>query len=164
MSDSFRAELIDAIRPLRAFSRTLIRDETRAEDLVQETLVKAWEKQKSFQPGTNIRAWLFTILRNTYYSELRKRKREVEDVDGKMTADLSVKASQDGHMAVRDLRTALEIPQCRAARGADPGRRVGLLLRRGRRDLRRCGRYGEEPGQPGAPAAGRPAWRERCRG
>ncbi len=108
MSDSFRGELIEAIRPLRAFSRTLIRDEVRAEDLVQETLVKAWEKQASFQPGTNIRAWLFTILRNTYYSELRKRKREVEDVDGKMTADLSVKAPQDGHMAVRDLRGALE--------------------------------------------------------
>lgn len=108
MSDPFRDDLIEAIRPLRAFSRTLIRDEVRAEDLVQETLVKAWEKQKSFQPGTNIRAWLFTILRNTYYSELRKRKREVEDVDGKMTAELSVKASQDGHMAVRDLRTALE--------------------------------------------------------
>src|SRR5690625_1729173 len=108
MSDPFRDDLIEAIRPLRAFSRTLIRDEVRAEDLVQETLVKAWEEQKSFQPGTNIRAWLFTILRNTYYSELRKRKREVEDVDGKMTADLSVKASQDGHMAVRDLRTALE--------------------------------------------------------
>jgi RNA polymerase sigma-70 factor (ECF subfamily) len=108
MNDTFRGELIDAIRPLRAFSRTLIRDEVRAEDLVQETLVKAWEKQKSFQPGTNIRAWLFTILRNTYYSELRKRKREVEDVDGKMTAELSVKAPQDGHMAVRDLRTALD--------------------------------------------------------
>ena len=108
MSDSFRVDLIDAIRPLRAFSRTLIRDEVRAEDLVQETLVKAWEKQKSFQPGTNIRAWLFTILRNTYYSELRKRKREVEDVDGKMTAELSVKAPQDGHMDVRDLRGALD--------------------------------------------------------
>src|SRR5690625_3395686 len=99
MSDPFRDDLIEAIRPLRAFSRTLIRDEVRAEDLVQETLVKAWEKQKSFQTGTNIRAWLFTILRNTYYSELRKRKREVEDIDGKMTAELSVKASQDGHMA-----------------------------------------------------------------
>lgn len=108
MSDGFRGDLIEAIRPLRAFSRTLIRDEVRAEDLVQETLVKAWEKQSSFQPGTNIRAWLFTILRNTYYSELRKRKREVEDVDGKMTAELSVKAPQDGHMAVRDLRIALD--------------------------------------------------------
>lgn len=107
MTESFRAELIEAIRPLRAFSRTLVRDEVRAEDLVQETLVKAWEKQASFQPGTNIRAWLFTILRNTYYSELRKRKREVEDVDGKMTAGLSVKAPQEGHMAVRDLRGAL---------------------------------------------------------
>lgn len=108
MSDSFRDDLIEAIRPLRAFSRTLIRDDVRAEDFVQETLVKAWEKQKSFRPGTNIRAWLFTILRNTYYSELRKRKREVEDIDGKLTAELSVRAPQDGHMAVRDLRTALE--------------------------------------------------------
>lgn len=107
MSDTFHTELVEAIRPLRAFSRTMIRDEGRAEDMVQETLVKAWEKQASFQPGTNIRAWLFTILRNTYYSELRKRRREVEDVDGKMTAQLSVKAEQEGHMAVWDLRVAL---------------------------------------------------------
>lgn len=107
MTDSFRSELTEAIRPLRAFSRTLVRDEVRAEDLVQETLMKAWEKQDSFQPGTNIRAWLFTILRNTYYSELRKRKREVEDVDGKMTAELSVKAPQDGQMAMQDLQAAL---------------------------------------------------------
>lgn len=120
MSDSFRGDLIEAMRPLRAFSRTLVRDEVRAEDLVQETLVKAWEKQSSFQPGTNIRAWLFTILRNTYYSELRKRKREVEDVDGKMTAELSVKAPQDGHMAVHDLRNALD--------SLNPEQREALIL------------------------------------
>ena len=55
----------------------------RADDLVQETLLKAWQHLDHFKEGTNLRAWLFTILRNTYFSELRRRRREVEDVDGK---------------------------------------------------------------------------------
>ena len=62
-----------------------------------------------FEQGTNLRAWLFTILRNTYFSELRKRRREVEDVDGKKTASLSVVPAQQGHLDMQDLREALKL-------------------------------------------------------
>src|SRR5205085_9465960 len=60
-----------------------------------------------FEEGTNLRAWLFIILRNSYFSELRKRRREVEDVDGKMTAALSVAPAQQGHLDMQDFRKAL---------------------------------------------------------
>ena len=67
---------------LRAFGVSLCGDKERADDLVQETLFKAWNHLDSFKEGTNLKAWLFTILRNTYFSERRKRRREVEAADG----------------------------------------------------------------------------------
>lgn len=82
---TFRDGLLAAVTTLRAFAISLAKDADRADDLVQETLVKAWSKQDSFQPGTNLRAWLFTILRNEFYSQMRKRRREVEDAEGTMT-------------------------------------------------------------------------------
>ncbi|MEM7529997.1 MAG: sigma-70 family RNA polymerase sigma factor [Pseudomonadota bacterium] len=107
MSDPFRDGLIEALPGLRAFSRTFHRDLARADDLVQDTMLKAWSKRDQYEMGTNMRAWLFRILRNTYLSELRKRKREVEDVDGSHTASLTSKPEQEGHMAMNDLRAAL---------------------------------------------------------
>ncbi|MGB0903406.1 MAG: sigma-70 family RNA polymerase sigma factor, partial [Mangrovicoccus sp.] len=86
-----RDELVEHLPSLRAFAMSLTRNNSRADDLVQDTILKAWSKIESFQPGTNLRAWLFTILRNTYYSDRRKASREVEDVDGVMTASLSEK-------------------------------------------------------------------------
>lgn len=72
-----------ALRPnLRAFAISLCGDFNRADDLVQETLLRAYINFDSFAPGTNMTAWLFTILRNHFRSEHRKRKREVEDVAG----------------------------------------------------------------------------------
>ena len=62
----------------------------KADDLVQDTVMKAWAKQDSFEMGTNIKAWLFTILRNEFYSQMRKRGREVQDTDGAFTERLSV--------------------------------------------------------------------------
>lgn len=109
MSDTFREELIEGLRSLRGFARTFHKDQARADDLVQETMLKAWTKRDQFKPGTNMRAWLFTILRNTYLSELRKRKREVEDADGSLVEGLISKPTQDGHMAMRDFRAALEM-------------------------------------------------------
>ena len=82
--------MLAPIPGLRAFAFSLCGNFDRADDLVQETLLKAWQNLDKFEEGTNLRAWLFTILRNSYFSELRKRRREVEDVDGKMTASLSV--------------------------------------------------------------------------
>lgn len=86
---------------------SLCGDRDRADDLVQETLFKAWNHLDSFKEGTNLKAWLFTILRNTYFSERRKRKREVEDADGSYAARLSSRPEQDGHMDMQDFQAAL---------------------------------------------------------
>ena len=104
---SFKENLVNAIPNLRAFAVTLSGNMDRADDLVQETLVKAWSKSASYQEGTHLHAWLFTILRNTFYSEFRKRKREVEDADGSIVAQLSSHAEQTGKMDLADFKTAL---------------------------------------------------------
>ncbi|WP_181702597.1 sigma-70 family RNA polymerase sigma factor [Chthonobacter albigriseus] len=104
---ALRDELLAAIPPLRAFAVSLTADADRADDLVQETLVKAWSNLDSFTPGTNMRAWLFTILRNTFYSNHRKQRREVQDVEGEHAARLATHPSQNGHMDLADFREAL---------------------------------------------------------
>src|SRR6476659_4136965 len=106
---AFKNALLGAIPSLRAFAVSLAQNADRADDLVQETLVKAWDKQSSFQPGTNLKAWLFTILRNEFYSQMRKRGREVQDSDGLMTARLAVQPSQHGMLDLEDFRAALEL-------------------------------------------------------
>ena len=79
---SFRELLVAEIPNLRAFAVSLSGSMQNADDLVQDTLLKAWGHAESFAEGTSIRAWLFTILRNTYYSLYRKRGREVQDPEG----------------------------------------------------------------------------------
>lgn len=101
--------MLASIPGLRAFAFSLCGTFERADDLVQETLLKAWQSIDSFEEGTNLRAWLFTILRNTYFSELRKRRREVEDVDGKKTASLSVAPAQQGYVDMQDFQAALKL-------------------------------------------------------
>ena len=109
MGDStFKTDLVGAIPSLRAFGMSLSQNADRADDLVQETLVKAWDKQSCFEPGTNLKAWLFTILRNEFYSQMRKRGREVQDSDGIMTARLAVHPSQEGSLDLDDFRAALD--------------------------------------------------------
>ena len=103
-----RDEIVIHLKPMRAFALSLTRDMSRADDLVQDTVVKAWTNIDKFQPGTNMRAWLFTILRNTFYSERRKARREVADADGVMTEQIAVKPSHDGRLALADFRRAFE--------------------------------------------------------
>ena len=79
--DDVRGAMLAAVPNLRAFAVSLCGDIDRANDLVQETLLRAWSHLESFEPGTNMSAWLFTILRNHFRTEYRKRRREVEDVD-----------------------------------------------------------------------------------
>jgi RNA polymerase sigma-70 factor (ECF subfamily) len=100
-------EMLGTIPSLRAFAFSLCGNGDRADDLVQETLMKAWINQASFTHGTSMSAWLFTILRNVFYSEYRKRRREVEDAEGTMAARLVSVPEQNGHMDLQDLRTAL---------------------------------------------------------
>ena len=108
VSQSFKTDLLGSIPSLRAFAVSLTQNADKADDLVQETLVKAWDKHESFQPGTNLKAWLFTILRNEFYSQMRKRGREVQDSDGIMTARLAVHPAQHGQLDLKDFRGALE--------------------------------------------------------
>ena len=107
-NSSLRDDLVAAIPNMRAFAISLCGNRDRADDLVQEALVKAWNHLDSFEEGTNLRAWLFTILRNTYFSECRRRRREVEDRDGAKAADLSVHPEQLGHLDMQDFRIALD--------------------------------------------------------
>ncbi len=107
VSSSLREQLVAEIGSLRAFAVSLCGDKERADDLVQETLFKAWNHLESFKEGTNLKAWLFTILRNTYFSERRKRRREVEDADGAYAARLATHPTQHGHMDMQDFRAAL---------------------------------------------------------
>ncbi|ABD56482.1 RNA polymerase sigma factor [Jannaschia sp. CCS1] len=106
-----RDEIVEHLPSLRAFARSLTRNPSSADDLVQDTVVKAWSNIDKFQAGTNMRAWLFTILRNTFYSARRKQKREVADIDGELTAQLSEKPAHDGRLAMKDFATAFaELP------------------------------------------------------
>ena len=108
VSQQLRTDLIGAIPNLRAFAVSLCGNPDRADDLVQETLVKAWSNLSSFAEGTNLAAWLFTILRNIYYSEYRTRRREVADSDGAIAARLATAPAQSGHMDFLDFLSALQ--------------------------------------------------------
>ena len=103
-----KSDLLGAIPNLRAFAVSLCGNPDRADDLVQETLMKAWSHLGSFVEGTSMPAWLFTILRNIYYSEYRKRRREVSDSEGTIAARLATAPAQNGHMDFLDFRDALQ--------------------------------------------------------
>jgi len=105
---SFKRELLATLPSLRAFAFSLSGRHDKADDLVQDTIMKAWAKQESFEMGTNIKAWLFTILRNEFYSQMRKRGREVQDSDGLFTERMAVHPSQFGHMDLADFKKALD--------------------------------------------------------
>jgi RNA polymerase sigma-70 factor (ECF subfamily) len=102
-----RDELLAAVPSLRAFAISLCGKVDRADDLVQDTLMRALANIHRFQRGTNLNAWLFTILRNLFHSEFRKRKREVEDPDGSYAANLVSRPEQGAHLDFEDFRTAL---------------------------------------------------------
>ena len=102
-------ELVTHLPALRAFALSLTRNRAAADDMMQDTVLKAWTNMDKFKVGTNMRAWLFTILRNTYYSSRRKSRREVADVDGILTDNIAQKPDHDGHMQMNDFRKALEM-------------------------------------------------------
>jgi RNA polymerase sigma-70 factor (ECF subfamily) len=119
-NSSFRSELLDAVPELRAFAIWLCGNVERADDLVQQTLLKALDNTHLFEPGTNMRAWLFTILRNAYRSEYRKRRREVDDPEGRHAENMKSHPEQMGRLEIQELRAALaEMP---------PDQREALIL------------------------------------
>ncbi len=106
MTGDPRDEIASYIRDLRAFAISLSRNHAAADDLVQDTIVKAWSNFEKFSLGTDLRAWLFTILRNTFYSNRRKASREVPDPDGLYAGSLSVLPQHDGRLAFREFLVA----------------------------------------------------------
>jgi RNA polymerase sigma-70 factor (ECF subfamily) len=100
-------EFLAFIPDLQKFARSLCRDRDAVDDLVQDTLLRAWANASQFSPGTNLGAWLFTILRNTFLSERRKWGREAEDPDGRYAGSLRTLATQEAHVEQQDLARAL---------------------------------------------------------
>jgi RNA polymerase sigma-70 factor (ECF subfamily) len=99
--------MLNLLPNLRAFAFSLTNDPTRADDLVQETFVRAWANIDRFERGSNPGAWLFTILRHAFYTEHRKRKREVEEPIGVHADRLKVLPEQEAALALAELRSAL---------------------------------------------------------
>ena len=108
VATTFKRELLTVLPSLRAFAISLVGRHDQADDIVQDTIMKAWAKQEQFEMGTNMKAWLFTILRNELYSKLRKRGREVQDSEGLFTENLAQHPSQYGSLDMQDFRKALE--------------------------------------------------------
>jgi RNA polymerase sigma-70 factor (ECF subfamily) len=100
-------KLLKAIPRLRAFAISLTGSVDHADDLVQEAILRGLSNLDSFAPGTSLQAWLFTILRNQFYTSLRRSRREIEDPDEVMAGMLSTPPEQHGRLDLDDLRTAL---------------------------------------------------------
>jgi len=113
-------DMVALVPQLHNFARSLTRDGTRADDLVQEALVRAFDNIERFKPGTNLKAWLFTIVRNEHYSQLRKRKFEAHNYDGEFPPEPTVPADHDGELELRDLNRALA--------SLSSGQRTALIL------------------------------------
>lgn len=104
----FKSELVTHLSAVRALARSLCGGTALADDLTQEALVKAWASRDSYTPGTNMRAWLCTILRNVFYSHIRRHAREIQDVEGVHAGKLVAQPEQQGHVELRDLAEAMQ--------------------------------------------------------
>ena len=113
-------DMIALMPQMHNFARSLCRDAVRAADLVQEALLRAFSNIERFQPGTNLKAWLFTILRNEHYSQLRRQKFEAVGVDTSTLPEPSVLPDHDGELELRELHNALST--------LPTGQRTALLL------------------------------------
>ena len=108
----FKTQLAQVIPHLRALGRSLSGNRDLADDLVQETLLKAWAARKRFQAGTNMRAWTFIILRNLFLSQMRRARFKGEWDDLVADRVLAAPASQDKHVELADMQRALmHLPQ-----------------------------------------------------
>jgi RNA polymerase sigma-70 factor, ECF subfamily len=117
---TFRTQLLAFLPNLRAFAMSLVGKRDRADDLTQETILKAWSNMDRFEEGTNLQAWLFTIMRNTFISQCRRDVREVPDPDGLKAQAQTCPPEQEGYVDLQDLHRALtQVP---------PEQREALIL------------------------------------
>jgi len=106
MAERLTEDIVPFLPHLRAFARMLAQDRTLADDLVQETVVRALSHAHQFQPGTNLKAWLTTILRNAYFTEKRSQGR-VSQLDIDVARDSTVvSGGQEWHLRMRDFEGA----------------------------------------------------------
>ncbi len=109
-AEAFKAELTPLIPQVRAFARFLCQsDRAAADDLAQEALMRAWQARASFEPGTQIRAWLFVIVRNLFYSDRRRAWRTVAFDETAAERTLQTKGAQGDTMELDDVRRALQM-------------------------------------------------------
>ncbi|KQP62292.1 RNA polymerase subunit sigma-24 [Methylobacterium sp. Leaf112] len=108
VTKAFGEELIALVPRLRRFALVRTGNAAEADDMVQATLMRAWERRSQFEDGTNLVAWLFTILRNTHLNQRKRSRREVEDVDGAFAGALSSAPDQEHRVALFELQAALD--------------------------------------------------------
>ena len=106
MSAELQAALLDVLPHLRAFARSLTRNRDQADDLVNDAIVRAISASNQFTPGTNFKAWIFTILRNLFYNEGRKRHSKFTSLDDLTMNEPSISASQEASLEFCDFRRA----------------------------------------------------------
>jgi RNA polymerase sigma-70 factor (ECF subfamily) len=113
MNDLKRMDVISLLGPLYRYARSLTRDESQADDLVQDTLLRAYERQASFRVGGNLRGWLLSILHNTFIAERRRRTAEAQRMERVAeTADTAVPADQESRVRFQQIReTFLSLPE-----------------------------------------------------
>jgi len=113
-----RQELVTWIPNLRAFALSLTQNSQHADDLVQDTLLKALSNLDKFQEGTNLRAWLFTILRNSFYNDIRYQKyHQTSPIDDVAPGNLESRATQEKYIEFKDVLKGLNglVPEQREA-------------------------------------------------
>ena len=103
----FKRELTEVVPHLRAFARGLCGRPDMADDLVQETMLKAWAAQDRFEPGTSMRAWTFVILRNAYLTDMRRNRFRGEYDEGVAERILTAPAGQEEPLHLSDMHRAL---------------------------------------------------------
>ncbi len=105
LNPEMQGAMLRAVPDLRAFAISLCRSRDRADDLVQDTLLRAIDRIETFEQGSNLEAWLFTILRNRFNTEYRRSKWLVQDYDDQHAAMLTVPPGQVGWSVAQDFRT-----------------------------------------------------------
>ncbi len=113
MSEPKRPDVIALIEPLRRYARSLTRDESRAEDLVQDTLVRAYERHGTFRTGGNLRAWLLSILHNAFVDERRRHRAEAQRMEQvAQVAATELPSDQESRVRLAQIRQAfLTLPE-----------------------------------------------------